>query len=144
MGDEITYYEGMERSSNVFYAQAALELGADKLRETAEKFMLFEEKDGDNCLSTDFGLIRYNWDLDVQEEELAQTGFGQGKTELSTVYAAAITQAIANDGVMMTPYLVKKLTDADGKVVYTGKAEMLSKSTSASTANKSRRCSARG
>ncbi|GFI51710.1 penicillin-binding protein A [Lachnospiraceae bacterium] len=136
VGDEITYYEGMERSSNVFYAQAALKLGADKLRETAEKFMLFEEKDGDNCLSTDFGLIQYNWDLDVQEEELAQTGFGQGKTELSTVYAAAITQAIANDGVMMTPYLVKKLTDADGKVVYTGKAEMLSKSTSASTANK--------
>lgn len=137
-GDEITYYEGIERSSNVFYAQAALALGPDKLRETAEKFMLFEEIEGehDTYLSTDFGHVRYNWDLDVKEDVLAQTGFGQGKTELSTVFAAAVTQAIANNGIMMRPYLVKKLTDANGKVVYTGKEEVLSEAASVSAADK--------
>lgn len=138
VGDKITYYEGIERSSNVFYAHAALELGADKLRETAEKFMLFEEMEGgeDTYLSTDFGHVRYNWDLDVREEILAQTGFGQGKTELSTVFVAAVTQAIANDGIMMRPYLVKKLTDVKGELVYIGEEETLSEAASVSTANK--------
>lgn len=133
VGDKIGYKLALERSSNVFFAQAALELGKENLKETAEKFMLTEDS---NYISLDFGHVPYNWDLNVSEDVFAQTGFGQGKTELTTVHAAMIVQAIANDGVMMKPYLIDKLTDAEGKVVYTGTAEELSKATSKSTADK--------
>ncbi len=140
-GDSVDYYKGLERSSNVFYGQAALALGKDKIRETAEKFMLYEDqnkKDGkdDTYLKLDFGNVQYNWDLEVTEKEIAQTGFGQGKTELTTIYAAMITQAIANDGTMMKPYLIQSLIDANGKVVYKGKPEVLSEAVSKSTADK--------
>ena len=36
-------------------------------------------------LNFDFGSVEYNWDLDVSREVLAQTGFGQGKTEITTL-----------------------------------------------------------
>lgn len=132
-GDNITYYEGIERSSNVFFAQAALALGTDRLNETAEKFMLCKDN---SYLSLNFGNMQYHWDLNVEKDILTQTGFGQGKVELTTVHAAMITQAIANDGVMMKPYLVQKLTDANGTVVYTEKPKRLSKATSKNTADK--------
>ena len=146
-GEKINHKTALERSSNVFFAQAALALGKENLKETAEKFMLtedvFEDSNGDGIddensqyLSLDFGHIPYNWDLEVSEDVFAQTGFGQGKTELTTIHTAMIVQAIANDGVMMKPYLVDKLIDSEGKIVYTGEEEKLSEATSKSTADK--------
>ncbi len=146
-GDKINYKTALEHSSNVFFAQSVLALGKENLKETAEKFMLiedvFEDSDGDGkddensqYLSLDFGHVPYKWDLNVPDDIFAQTGFGQGKTALTTIHAAMIVQAIANDGVMMKPYLVDKLINAEGKTVYTGKAEELSEATGKSTANK--------
>lgn len=154
-GDTINYIQALERSSNVFFAKAALELGADKIRETAEKFGLVENeftdenedgKDDENPMyyMLNFGAVSYNWDLTINEDQtaedlqklIAQTGFGQGKTELTTIVAAMITQAIANDGTLMKPYLVKNLTDANGKVVYETEEVVLSQATSKETANK--------
>lgn len=130
-GDIIGYHDAIVRSSNVFFAQAALELGAEKMTETAKKFMIGEE------LELDFGTVVSNWELDEESlSELAHTGFGQGKTLFSTIYGAMTTQAIANDGIMMKPYMVQEITNAEGKTVETGKKQMLSEVTSKKTANK--------
>lgn len=129
--EKINLEHALNTSSNVYFAKAALELGEEALQETASKFML---KQGETYLSSDFGYIKYNWN--PAESVLAETGIGQGYTELTTVYAAMIAQAIANDGKMMQPYLIRNLTDANGKKVYEGKPELLSKATSKSTANK--------
>lgn len=152
LGETLDMEKALNISSNVYFAQAALDLGADKLNETAEKFMLkagtftdadgdgkddtdgHEKKDDTTYLGLDFGNVQYNWDLDVEDDVLAQTGFGQGRTELTTVYAAMMTQAIANDGRMMKPWLIKQLVDADGETVYEGSEELLSQATVQSTA----------
>lgn len=131
MGDVIGYHDAIVRSSNVFFAQAALKLGAEKLTETAKKFMIGEE------VQFDFGTVVSNWKLDGENPvELAHTGFGQGKTLYSTMYGAMTVQAIANDGVMLEPYMVKEITNAKGKVQETGKTKVLSEVTTKSTANK--------
>lgn len=150
-GDTINYVTALERSSNVFFAKAALELGEEKIKETAAKFGLLEDpftdEDGDkkddedtNYINLDFAQIPYNWDFQVKkadfEQVLAQTGFGQGKTELTTIHAAMMTQAIANDGVMLKPYLIQNLVDANGKVTYEGNTEVFGEVTSKATANK--------
>lgn len=136
-GDTINYVTALERSSNVFFAKAALELGEDKIKETAAKFGLLEDASN---IKLDFAEIPYNWDLEIKEEDfeklLAQTGFGQGKTELTTIHAAMMTQAIANDGVMLKPYLIKNLVDANGKVTYEGNTQVFGEVTSKSTADK--------
>lgn len=142
-GDEINYQKALERSSNVFFSRAALTLGEDRLQETAEKFMLDVYDYEHKWRLMDFGEIRVNWDLKPAEGEdsyssqvlLAQTGFGQGKTEWSTVYAAMVTQAIANDGLMMKPHLVREYFDGYHSI-YTGKSEVLSEAVSEETANK--------
>ena len=157
---EIGYKKALERSSNVFFAAAALELGEEKLQKTAGRFGLKlnndqyadEDKDGvdDNFvdknkdgvsdtsqnISLDFGTVPYKWNLDVNDAVLAQTGFGQGKTELTSIHAAMITQAIANDGEMLKPYMIKRIFDEDGNTVYEGQTEVFSKATKKSTANK--------
>ena len=128
--DKIDLKTALETSNNVFFAQAALALGKTALEETASGFML---EQGIDHISTDFGYVMCNWDLE-DDNLLAQTGMGQGHLGLSTVYAAMIAQAIANNGKMMQPYLVKSFLDDDQKVVYEGKPEVLSKATSKSTA----------
>jgi len=131
-GDMIDLETALNVSSNVYFAKAAVELGSEKVNEIAEKFMMKSEENG---LLLDFGKVKYNWNTDVSDDVLAQTGFGQGLTEWTTIYAAMVTQAIANDGEMMKPYMVKNLVDEKGNKVYTGKAQKLSQATSEKTAN---------
>lgn len=130
-GDTIGYEDAMVRSSNVYFARAAIELGEEALSETAGKFMVGE------YLETDFGEVRSSWDLEgAADADLAYTGFGQGKTLFSTMTAAMMMQAVANDGTMMEPYLVQSITDADGNVVLEGGGNVLSEVTSQETADK--------
>lgn len=128
--DEIDLEEALQSSSNVYFAKAAQSLGTEKLAQTAAGFMLEQGRDH---ISTDFGYVMCNWDLE-DDSLLAQTGIGQGHLGLSTVYACMLAQAIANGGKMMQPYLVKSFLDENQKVVYEGKPEVLSKATSKSTA----------
>ena len=132
-GEEIGLEHALNVSSNVYFSKAALALGRDKMLETAKKFMFTE---GETYIPLDFGNVRYNWDLNGSNSELAQSGFGQGRIEWTTISAAMVTQAIANKGSMMKPYMVRKLADAEGKVVYEGTPEVLSQATSPETASK--------
>lgn len=44
-----------------------------------------------------------------------QTAIGQGKTQITPLHNALIASAIANNGVLMKPYTVEKITAQDGK-----------------------------
>ena len=46
-----------------------------------------------------------------------QTAIGQGKTLMTPLHLNMITQAIANGGVMMRPYMIDSITDENGKVI---------------------------
>ena len=84
----------------------------------------------------DFGTITSNWEVDDSDQEvLCQTGFGQGKLLTSTMNMAMITQAIAADGVMKKPYLIKRVLSKDGKVVKEGSVEVLSEVCAPETAH---------
>jgi len=47
--------------------------------------------------------------------DLAEAAIGQGKVLVSPLHMAMITSAIANEGVMMEPVLVKSITNSEGK-----------------------------
>ena len=49
--------------------------------------------------------------------EAQETAIGQGKTMMTPIHNLMITAAIANDGVMMTPYLVDHVQTADKIIV---------------------------
>lgn len=130
IGDWIDLKTALVRSSNCVMAQAAQELGAKKLTEMAEKCMIGKE------VELDFGTLTSNWEVDDSDQEvLCQTGFGQGKVLTSTMNMAMISQAIANDGVMLRPYLIKRILSNDGEVVKEGDSEALSEVCAPETAH---------
>lgn len=50
-------------------------------------------------------------------DDLLQTGIGQGKTLISPIHMNMITAAIANDGILMKPYLVAEIVGANGRII---------------------------
>ena len=65
--------------------------------------------------------------------ELATMGFGQG-IAITPIQLVTAIGSIANDGVMMKPHLVQKLTDEDGNTVVEYEPEVVRKVISKSTA----------
>ncbi len=61
------------------------------------------------------------------ENEIAQTAMGQGKTQITPLHSAMIAAAIANEGKMMTPYLVEGSQTQSGKVVNKTRTSVYSK-----------------
>ncbi len=49
--------------------------------------------------------------------DVLQTSIGQGKTTVSPLHNAMIAAAVANDGVMMKPYVLDRVETADGTVI---------------------------
>ncbi|RST75400.1 penicillin-binding protein [Siminovitchia acidinfaciens] len=110
---DITYLEGVQRSSNVGFAYLLEKMGTDTWRNYMDKFK-FGQKTGISLPNEASGKILYDWPI-----EKVTSVFGQGTTVTSMQMIQAAS-AIANDGKMMKPYVVKKITDpASGEVTET-------------------------
>jgi penicillin-binding protein A len=65
---------------------------------------------------------------------LAQSSIGQNDVQASPLQMALVAAAIANDGVMMSPYVVEEIRDADGDVFESHDPEVWRQPISADTA----------
>lgn len=85
--------------------------------------MLDREQFTNTCQSLGFGqklplplqnkASRFILEQDLTSWAVAQTAIGQGKTLITPMLSAMITAAIANDGVMMQPYILECVTAGD-------------------------------
>ncbi len=117
-------------SINTYFASKTNDLGRDKYMELAEKFMI--NKDYDFDMDKNKAIIPFD---DLNQVDLAMTGFGYGKTQITPLHMSMITSAIANEGKMMQPRLVTKVVDKDGKIIEEKKEKVLSEVTSVENAN---------
>ncbi|MFX3674195.1 MAG: penicillin-binding transpeptidase domain-containing protein [Paenisporosarcina sp.] len=128
----ITYLEGFQRSSNVAMAYLLERLGDKVFLEYLDKFG-FGEKTGIDLPNEATGKIISTWPLD----RLVST-FGQGSTVTPMQLIQAET-AIANDGVMMKPYVIDKIVNPSTKeVMHDSKPTEAGKPISAKTAQQMR------
>ncbi|KAB7669269.1 penicillin-binding protein [Bacillus sp. B1-b2] len=128
----ITYLEGVQRSSNVAFAKLAKEkLGFDKLREYITKFGL-DQPTGIDLPNEANSQIVYNWPI-----EKITTSFGQG-TAITPIQQIQAATAIANDGKMVMPHVIKEIRDASGKLVKKAETEVTGTPISAETAKEVR------
>lgn len=110
-------------SCNVAFAQYALRLGSERLAKTASEFDIFEPRNapdtygGFTDLPTVPSLLYKDAGFLNRQAALADTGFGQGQLQITPLQMAMVAAAVANDGWMMQPYLVEKITRPDGSVV---------------------------
>lgn len=130
---EISYLEGIQRSSNVAAAKLVWEkMGPDTFLNYLKEFR-FNQKTGIDLPGEQAGKILYDWPI-----EKITTSFGQGTTVTPIQQMMAAT-AIANDGEMMRPFVISEVRDAESKQVITKKEpEVAGKPISAETAKKTR------
>jgi penicillin-binding protein A len=127
-------------SCNVAFAQYALRLGPDLLAETAHQFGIFrpadapETYDGFTDLPTVPSLLYRDSGFLNRPAALADTGFGQGQLQVTPLQMALVASAIANDGVIMQPYLVERISRPDDSTVLTHSQRALQRAMSRQTA----------
>lgn len=103
---EITYLEGVQRSSNVAFAKLVNEkLGTDRFLDYLQRFR-FDQLTGIDLPNEEAGNILYRYPI-----EKITTAFGQGTTVTPIQQIQAAT-AIANGGKMMKPFIIKKVVDS--------------------------------
>jgi penicillin-binding protein A len=88
-------------SSNVAFSQVGVDLGEDKLRDISERMGVGKKIDFDIPLNE--SVFPYK---KMSKTDMAAVGIGQGKMLVSPLHMALIAASVANDGVMMKPYLV--------------------------------------
>jgi penicillin-binding protein 2B len=132
-GKSMTFLEGVQRSSNVAFATLAMDkIGAETFREYLTKFG-FDKKTGIDLPNEITGKIQYKYKL-----EKVTTSFGQGST-VTPIQQIQAASAIANDGKMMRPYVIKSISDQDnGKTLKTTKPKVTGQPISAETAKQVR------
>ena len=107
--------QALQNSCNPAFIQLGQKIGASKLYKYFEAFGLFS-KTGIATAGEASGLFH---DLDsVGPVELATTSFGQRFT-ITPLQMATAVSTIANNGVLMQPRIVKKITNADTGAVTT-------------------------
>lgn len=105
--------ESFANSCNSSYASLGLTLDLDEFSALCER-MLFN-----TALPTSFESSKSSFVLAQGDGNSAvmETAIGQGKTLVTPLHMALVTSAIANDGVLMKPYVIDHTTDADGAPV---------------------------
>lgn len=126
----ITFDEGFSYSSNVAATILSQRLGKEKLSEYYEKFG-FGKQTGITLPEEASGTIDFNY-----ATEIATASFGQGITTTPIQNIQALT-TLANDGVMLKPYIISKIVDSATKeVIYEGKREEIGQIVKKTTTDK--------
>lgn len=90
-------------SDNIYFAKAALKIGADTLANNLSKIGFNKEMPFEQAMTVStFGNTFEN------EIQLADTGYGQGKVLVNPIHVASIYSAFLNDGNMIKPYIIYK------------------------------------
>jgi peptidoglycan glycosyltransferase len=100
-------------SSNVFYSQLGIKLGGGVLKDMADRLGIGKVNNFDIPISRS---IFPNKDQ-MGKTDIASLAIGQGKMMLTPIQMALITSCIANNGIMMKPFLVKSIINSKGKEI---------------------------
>lgn len=125
----ISFDEGFRRSSNVAASKLVWEkMGTDTFLEYLQKFG-FDEVTNIDLPNEAAGQILYNW-----PSEKLRTAFGQGST-ITPIQQIKAATAIANEGKMLQPYVIKKIVDpTSGDVIEENKPTVVGEPISKETA----------
>lgn len=106
-GGQVPLATAFALSCNTAFVQMGLEMGADALREAADAFGVGQRYD--IGLPTAAGSLG---DL-PSGPEVAQSAIGQRDVTMTALQAAVMASVVANDGVRMHPYLVRRVLRPD-------------------------------
>ncbi len=104
---------GLMNSCNPVFMNVAMKIGAEKFYKYLDAFGI-SQNTGSDLIGETSGLIHNV--KDVTQSTLVTAAFGQGFT-LTPLNMLNAMCAVANDGKLMEPRIVKKIVDNDGNVI---------------------------
>ena len=128
---DIDMVKALSVSSNVYFSQMGVELGEDKIKDISRRFGFGEAIPFDITTAKS----RFSYD-NMGKTDMAAVGIGQGKVLVSPLHMAMIVSCIANDGVMMKPYLVTRIESSQGKKIKSFEPSVFKNVISRKTASK--------
>lgn len=116
----IGWSKAFAKSCNSAFANMGAALDPNKFTETCNKLLFNKEQPIDLTYSKSSFVLND----DSSPEEVLHTAIGQGKTQMTPMHMAMVTAAIANEGTLMTPYVIDKIETYKGAAVkqYTAKS----------------------
>lgn len=125
----ISFDEALGKSNNVVFGRVASKLvGPQTLRHYSEAFGF------NHPIRFDFPVEASKAIIPEAAYDLARCGSGFGEVTLNPIHAAMIAASIANQGMMMRPYIIEEVSDREGERLYQAKIELLAQPISAKTA----------
>lgn len=119
----VDFKQSFAKSCNTSFANIGLSLDRDAFGKTLNS-LLFNEK-----LPVDFqsNVSKVEVNDSTSDSDMMQVSIGQGTTSITPLLLNMITCAIANDGVLMKPYLIDYVQNSVGNKVKTFEADSYGK-----------------
>lgn len=127
-GDTTSLADSIRVSCNTSLAWLANELGAEALNTQSEAFGFGQP------LQVPMTVTPSRYPADADDAQVALTGIGQYDVRVTPLQIAMISAGIANDGTVMTPYLIDTVRDKDLDPIDTTREQELTTAVSPSTA----------
>jgi len=110
---DVDYTLSFAKSCNSSFANIGMSLNREEFSETLDSLLF------NTVLPCE---INYNQSTllinnRTSDYDMMQTSIGQGKTSVSPYHMNLITMAIANDGVLVTPYMIDNVKNHEGEIV---------------------------
>jgi len=128
-GTKITITQALKVSCNTAFANLGMDVGASKLREQAQLFGF------DRRHLADLGGLASQFPDKFNKAQLALSSFGKYDVAASPLQMAMVSAAIANDGVLMDPYVVSQVRSQDLRPIETHEPNVLSTAMTPENAN---------
>ncbi len=109
----VNFAKSFAKSCNSSFANIGLQLDRTRFGDTLDG-LLFNEK---LPVSFAYNQSRLVIDGNTSDSDVMQAAIGQGTTQITPLHLNMITCAVANGGVLMKPYLVDCVKNAEGNVV---------------------------
>ena len=117
--NELDLEGSFARSCNSSFVNIGLSLDLDKWSDTMDDLYFNRRLPTDLlCNSSRAYVGAASTDYDIM-----QTSIGQGKTTVTPLHLNMITQAVANGGEMLRPYLIDEIVDENGNAILSYKPE---------------------
>ncbi len=110
---QVDFNVSFAKSCNSSFANIGLSLDREGFLGTLDQ-LLFNQ---DLPLTMNYNQSRLSLTEDMAEADMMQITIGQGKTQMTPVHLNMITGAVANNGVLMKPYVVDAVKDVNGSTV---------------------------
>lgn len=121
-GTKITLTQALTTSCNTAFAQLGMDLGDDAVREQAEKFGFGRDDE-----LPQLPAVASKFPASLDKAQLAQSSIGQFDVAATPLQMAMVSAGVANNGVVMQPYLVQQVRAADLAVLQNASPKQFSR-----------------